>query len=95
MAYIPDSPHAVIRDKSTIRYTYNGADGDEITFGHLTDDLADMTLTLRDDAIVTDPSLKSLTSQTVAGEFHFSGNVYFDGSSSADNNALALAIALG
>ena len=95
MAYTPTIPHNTIRDKTLVRWVADGEDGDEVILNRNVEDVADMTLTLRDDAILINPANKGLTEQTVNGPFHFTGRVYFDGGSSASDDAVAMAIALG
>lgn len=94
MSYSPPAQQT-IRDKSGVEWVIDGENGDETVLNRPTNDVADMVMTLRSDAIVTDPSLNGLTSQTVSGPFTFTGNVSFTGGSSASDDAVAMAIALG
>jgi hypothetical protein len=94
MAYIPGA-QAIIRDKNFVQWSSDGENGDELVLNRPINDVADMVLTLRDDSIVSDPATKGDTVQTVYKEFHFNGRVYFDGGSTAGDDAIAMAIALG
>lgn len=93
MAYIPGVPQ-VIRDKALVQWVSDGEDGDEEVLNRHVNNVADMTVTLRSDAVVTDPAFKGLTEQTVTGPINFTGRVTMNNSSASDD-AVAMAIALG
>lgn len=94
MAFTPSAP-VIIRDKAAVQWVANGELGDENILNRHVEDVADMVYTLRDDSIVRNPSFKGLSEQTVSGPFHFTGRVYFDGGSTAGDDAVAMSIALG
>lgn len=96
MAYTPPAQEE-IRTKTSIDWLDNGELADELVLNRPINDVADMVGTLRDDAIVSDPVIakNGATSQTVYQTFNFEGRVNFNGGSSAGDDAVAMAIALG
>jgi hypothetical protein len=81
MAYVPPATN-VIRSKASVEWSSNGENGDELVLNRPINDVADMVLTLRDDAILSDPTTDGKTAQTISGNVTFNGAIAFgDGSS--------------
>ena len=92
--FIPGAQN-IIRSKDSIRWMIDGENGDEQVLNRPINDVTDMVLTLKSDAILSDPTIKGLSEQTIYKDVHFNGQVFFDGGSSSDDVSIAMAIALG